>query len=109
MNKFSKMLIGTSVALLSAAAFSTSCPDVGGYKLSSSNGDHTRCMYTSYNKGSMSIQGQRLQHNCPRFVITDPNFRLDGQCRVTLTVGQQQILNGGNNNQARCQCTAVAR
>ena len=109
MNTFSKMLIvGTSFALLSTSVFATNCPSVGGYKVSSSNADHTRCTYTSYNKGSLGIEGQRAVHHCPRFILTDPNFRQEGQCRVSLRpVNQNQIAGGGNKTP--CQCTIVAQ
>ena len=63
--------------LFSGALFATSCPSVGGYTVSSHNANNTRCVYKSYATVKLDLVGQRVRHpNCPRFILTDPGFRL---------------------------------
>ncbi|HHT0592808.1 TPA: hypothetical protein ACTXXA_000998 [Legionella anisa] len=108
MNCFNKVfIVGTAIALLSGTAFSANCPSIGGYRLSSHNQDHTRCTYTSYNKGTIKIKGQKTIHSCPRFILTDPDYRQVGSCKVFFHP-VNPLQNAGQKGGA-CQCTIVAR
>lgn len=103
-----KLLIGSAIALLSGVAFSTSCPPIGGYRLTSHDANNTHCTYTSNNPGSISIRGTRAVHNCPRFILTDPGFRQEGTCQVVLRAGVNALNQGGGNRRAQCQCSISA-
>ncbi|KGP62804.1 hypothetical protein EP47_11185 [Legionella norrlandica] len=108
MSCFNKVfIVGAAIALLSSTAFSASCPSIGGYRLSSHNQDNTRCTYTSNGKGTISIQGQRVIHNCPGFIVTDPNYRRVGSCQMVLRA-INPIQNGGQQGGV-CQCTIAAQ
>lgn len=106
MINFNKLVMAMAAIALSGTVYS-GCPSIGGYTLSSDN--QNRCTYTSNNNGSIGIQGQRAVHNCPRFIVTDPNYRQDnvGRCHVVIRP-INQIANSGRSG-ARCQCSLVSR
>jgi hypothetical protein len=98
------LVLSISLNLIGSIAYA-GCPNVGGYKLSAHNANHTSCTYTSYSSGSMNIQGTKASSSCPRFTITDPGYRQVGSCQAV--INRQAVANpqGGGPNMV-CSCTA---
>lgn len=96
MNVFNKKLIlGLLGLLCSGALFATNCPQVGGYTVHSHDANNTHCSYASYKEVLLQLHGQRIQNNCPRFILTDGHFRQVGNCRVDIRI-------------KKCVCSIVA-
>ena len=109
MENYKKFLVGASFALVTTFSIATSCPQVGNYQLTSHSRNNQTCTYTSYGTGSLGLLGTRATQNCPRFILTDPNFQQATQCRVVLRTASPRLNNQEANAGARCKCTIRAQ
>lgn len=76
MSIIKKTLLGSLMFLSSGTLLATNCPQIGGYTLSSHNANNTRCVYRSNTTVLLGLQGVQVKRPvCPRFILTDPNFR----------------------------------
>jgi hypothetical protein len=113
MNKYNKLILaGAALALFTNVSMATSCPDISNYSLTSHDQNNRNCTYTSSARGSIGLNGTRAVQNCPRFILTDPNFRQVGICRVVIRSANLNINHNNNRNAAAgaaaCQCTIRA-